>query len=221
MIKFRYNQYGRLSPVGGQMTQGEALQSYQTPHYTTLEQPIPISNNYVREEPSYSNVTDEIEHYGSIIKDLMDTNKDIVDFELRLIGCEIDENGKIAPIPNVKPMMDRNTAKEFMNIIRSVVNQNTHFSKFSEKTVYNVLMAANYRICKFLMFQGEKVPLRKRGNISFEAMNLLNASLHKANEGVILRWSKGSISEGFQSQANNNNKRGIMDYILPMRRKNG
>lgn len=162
-----------------------------------------------------STQSDQIASYGSIIKDLMDTNKDMEDFELRLLAKERNDDGKIMSIKGLEPIMDESTAKDFINKIKSVVNKNTHFSKFNEKTVTNVLMLMNYDLNRYLMFQGKRVPLRHRIGVSIEAMNMINASLHKAMEGAILRWSKGQINEGINTSYQPPQRKGIFQYLFP------
>ena len=168
--------------------------------------------------PEYQNI-DQIESYGSIIKDLTDTDKLLEDYELRLLGKKKEDN-RIVKDHTVTPRIkDEQTAKDFIEIIRSIANQNTHFSGFEEAEIYKSLMALNYTMNRWMMFQREKIPRLYRQKISLEAMNIAKASLMKANKGLILQWSKGNIKEGQNINYNpNERKRGMLDFIFPPRK---
>lgn len=137
---------------------------------------------------------DMIESYGGVIKDLTDTEKLLIDYEYKLQGMRKDTaTGKYVDIPGLATRMSKAKSIEFVDMLRSIVNQNTHFSNFEERIITNILRSANYSINRWLMFQGEAIPLRYRPKISFEAMNLIIASLYKSNRGTILDWTKGSF----------------------------
>ena len=69
------------------------------------------------------------------------------------------------------------------------------------------------------MFQGEEVPLRYRSKITFEALSLITASLHKAIEGKMLKWSKGSFSEGRNFSDGPDSRKSVLDYIPFLNRR--
>jgi hypothetical protein len=158
--------------------------------------------------PQYDRDFDQIESYGSIIKDLTDTNELLDRYELRLIGKKLNEEGDI--VKDKEPIIKNpDKAKEFVDMIRSVANQNTHFTWFDKGDILNTLNAFNYTVNRWLMFQGEDIPLRYRGKLSHESMNIIKASLHKAKDRTLLGWSKGSIKEGQQITQNPQKKGGF------------
>jgi len=174
--------------------------------------------NYAPNElpPQYSKDFDQIESYGSIIKELTDTEKLLDNYELSLTGKKKDENGKIVKDKKLTPIIyNDQTAKEFVDMIRCVANQNTHFSDFEEKDIYNALNAMNYTMNRWMMFQGTKIPIRHRQKLSFEAMNIAKASLHKAKKFRILQWSKGQITHSEGQNYGNKQKKGFMDFVFP------
>lgn len=167
--------------------------------------------------PEYERGFDQIENYGSIIKDLTDTEKLLFDYELRLTGKKLNDKGEVIRDKTLNPLInDEQTAKEFVEIIRSVANQNTHFSGYDDNDVYNGLQALNYTVNRWLMIQKNKVPIHYRQKISLEAMNICKASLKKANKALILQWSKGNIKEGRNVNYNQGQqKRGLFDWFMP------
>lgn len=199
----------------------------QPPPYPQYD--APAGPGYNPDLPPYMQVRPGMEYetrnlaaeYGSIIKDLTDTEKILMEFELRLRGKKM-ENGKIVFDPNMESYIktDR-AAATFMDIVRSAVNRHNDFSFYEKNEINPIIFGANYTICRWLMLQGEDVPTRYRAKISFEAMYLINASLHKALNGRILTWTKGSFSEGRNITDNGNDKKSIWDYIIPFRKKGG
>ena len=145
------------------------------------------------EEPVYE-TQNLMEDFGSIIKDLTDTDDMLWKFELRLQGKAINDEGKIVKVREA--YMDERKINEFIDIIKSIVNQNTHFTKYGGRNVEAILAFASEEIPRWMMLQGEAIPRRNRAILNLMSMNLINESLHKANEGTILRWSKGTFSEG-------------------------
>ena len=178
----------------------------------------PQQDPYV--EPQYDRDFDQVERYGSIIKDLTDTEKYLEEYELRLIGKTRDKDGKVIVDPLSKAIIkDEQSARDFIELIRSVANQNTHYSGFDEKDVITSLMALNHTINRWMMFQHEKIPRLYRQKLAIEAMNIAKASLLKANKALILQWSKGNIKEGQNFNYNpNQEKQGMFSWLFP--RKN-
>lgn len=170
--------------------------------------------------PNYDYSRDIIPSYGSIIKDLTDT-KDMLDlYELRLRGKKKDASGKIVfDEGGTERVKTDRAARDFVDIIRGVVNRHNDFSYYDEKDSNAIIMGANYTICRWLMFQGDEVPLRYRYKISFEAMSMIFSSTHKAIGGKMLLWTKGTFNEGMNHSGESNQKKGIMDYIFPFRRR--
>jgi len=168
--------------------------------------------------PEYVRDPDLTDRFGSIIKDLTDTEMFLREYELRLMGKKENERGDIVDDGNVVPIIkSEKTAREFVDMIRSVANQNTHFTGFESGDVYNSLNALNYTMNRWLMFQAGNVPLRYRQKLSLEAMNIAKASLHKAKKHLILTWSKGNIREGQQITHSDGEKKGFMNFLFPRR----
>jgi hypothetical protein len=144
---------------------------------------------------------DQIDSYGAIIKDLTEAEKLLDKFELSLKNKIRNPDGKLVDkYADYKARItDQRVIQEFVDYVRSYANQNTHFSKYEYDQVSRILNMANYDLTKYMMLQGEKVPMSIRKKIIAEAMAIICASLHKANEGTTLRWSKGTFSD--QSQA--------------------
>lgn len=166
---------------------------------------------------------DNIEQYGSIIKDLTDTEKILEDYELRLRGKVRKKDGSVHKDPNLNPYIKTDqAARDFVDFIRSVVNRHNDFSFYDEKEADKILMGANYEINRWLMLHGDVVPLRYRSKISFEAMAHINSSTHKAINGRMLTWTKGSFSEGrsMHEGGSPHNKKSILNYIFPFMKKN-
>ena len=181
--------------------------------------PVDVGGYQQELPPQMDRDFDEIENYGSIIKDLTDTEKFLQKYELRLVGKKLDDNGNAVDDVGIKPRVkDERIAREFVEMIRSVANQNTHFSGFEKEDIYNSLNSLNYTMNRWLMFQGENIPLRYRGKLSMEAMNIAKASLHKANKALLLKWSKGSITEGQQITAHPSEKRNFLDFFKRRKR---
>jgi len=162
---------------------------------------------------------DTIQNYGSIIKDLTETDEMLNMYELKLRGKKKDASGNIIEDTcGEQRMKTDRAARDFVDLLRSIVNRHNDFSYYDAKTAYALLGHLNYTICRWLMFQGEEVPLRYRFKISTEAMNMANASVFKAVDGKMLHWTKGTFSEGMQRQ-DGGEKRGIMDMIFNRRKK--
>lgn len=178
-------------------------------------QPLPQPAQYDRD-------FDQIESYGSIIKEITDTEAFLKAYELRLVGKVEDDSGNMVRDKSITPMINNDqTAKEFVDMIRSIANQNTHFTWFNNADILNSLNAMNYTMNRWLMFQRDIIPLRYRQKLAFEAMNIAKASLHKAKDRTLLGWSKGNIKEGqqiTQGGGGMQQKRGLMDMLFHRRR---
>lgn len=162
---------------------------------------------------------DAIDTYGSIIKDLTDTDKIMEAFELRLRGKKKALNGQIVDDPSgTAYIKDDKAARDFVNIVRSIVNRHTDFSFYDEKEAYGVIDGASTIIPEWLMMAGETVPKDYRIKIGFEAMSYIKASCHKAMNGRMLTWTKGAISEQ-NSLTPQQPKKSIWDWITPGRKK--
>jgi len=149
------------------------------------------------------------EQYGSIIKDLTDTDLILETFELRLMGRFKDKDGKIKPIKGVEPYIkNESAAKEFADMVRGFVNRHNDFSYYNDVEINDYMMGSITVINRWLMLQGSDVPLRYREKISFQALCLINASLHKANGGKMLVWTKGTFREGLNISADPRQKKG-------------
>jgi len=160
---------------------------------------------------------DGIEAYGSIIKDLTDT-KDMLDlWELTLQGKKKLDSGAVVDDPLMTAYIKKpQAARDFVDIVRSVVNRHNDFSYISEKQAANLIYGANYNINRWLMLQSDDVPLRYRSKISFEAMARINSSVYKAVDGKMLTWTKGSFQEGRQvNERPEESKKSLMSYIIP------
>lgn len=191
--------------------------------YAEVETPIPypIPGQQPGLPPDFDRDYDQVERYGSIIKDLTDTEKLLKDYELRLMGMKLDDNDEIVKDTSIEPRIkDIQTAKDFVEAIRSVANQNTHFTGYKENDILNSLNVFNYTMTRWMMFQGENIPLRYRQKMCMEAMNIIKASLHKAKNALIAKWSKGSISEE-QHVSNNNQGGGTGMFPFNMFNKRG
>lgn len=160
------------------------------------------------------------ESYGSIIKELTSTDKIVEDFELRLRGKVMNKDGTVKDDPAQEAYIksDR-AARDFVNIIRSHVNLHVDFSYFEAKEIQTRIWGANINITRWLMLQGSDVPTRYRAKIAFEAMNLIDASYHKAQDGKMLKWTKGSFREGRNMNEMPGKNKGIWDYIFPFGKK--
>jgi len=169
------------------------------PNYQNMPQKFNINNEgEVEQDPTYNNISvDQIKSYGGIISDLTDVEKVIEEFELRLQGKKRDKNGKIEDIQGALYKLHEATAAHLSSMLRGISNQNTHFTKYDSQIIYEILWSLNYRSQYWMMMQGDKIPVHLRGKIGFEMMCIAKASLYKANEGVILRWTKGSFGEQF------------------------
>lgn len=182
-------------------------------------QQMPRNNNPGLIENEYGDYQfrDATEQYGSIIKDLTDTEKILLDFELSIQGKYINKDGDIVLRPNIEPYIkNENSAREFVDIIRSFVNRHNDFSFYSENEIYDYIQGANVIISRWLMFQSSDVPLRYRQKIAFQGMALINASLHKASGGKMLVWTKGTFREGLNISADpQQKKRGLLSYVFP------
>jgi hypothetical protein len=180
------------------------------------QQPMPQFNPERRTDYQF----DMTEQYGSIIKELTDTEKLLADYELRLRGKMRDASGKIVDDNRGEPRINSDrAARDFVDIIRGVVNRHNDFSFYSENDAIAITNGANYTINRWLMLQAAEVPLRYRSKISFEAMALIFASVHKATEGKILKWTKGAFSEDMNRQGDARQKHSVMDYIPFLKKK--
>ena len=163
---------------------------------------------------------DMSEAYGSIIKELTDTEAILDSFELRLRGKIRDQNGDVKELEGAEEPYVRTdrAAREFVDIIRSIVNRHTDFSYYELADAYSIIEGANNILNRWLLLQGGDVPTRYRGKISFEALALIKASLHKATNGRMLTWTKGSFNER-RSGENTEQKKSIWDYVWGGRKK--
>lgn len=197
--------------------QRQPSELYSQQPYVTV--PAQQTEEYLSQDYESRNVMQE---YGSIIKELTDTEKIVKDFELRLRGKRIDEEGKIVKLDDTESYIksDR-AARDFIDIIRSLVNRHNDFSYYEENDAYAIIQGANYTITRWLMLQGDEVPLRYRFKISFEAMSLISASMHKAMKGRMLVWTKGSFKEGMNHSDNNQQQqgKGFMEMMWPFPRR--
>lgn len=175
--------------------------------YNIPREPLDDRERYL-DEPEYGE--NLLREYGSIIKDLTDTDDMLLKFELRLLGKGENKDGEIITIR--KPYMTAEKARDLIDQIRSIVNQNTHFTKFDKHNVEAILTIAASEIPRWLMRQGNDVPRKHRSTINFIAFNLIIESLYKANDGTILRWTKGSFREGIM-QNERNKKSGWFDWL--------
>jgi len=161
---------------------------------------------------------DQIEQYGSIIKDLTDTEKLLDQLRMTILGLQMVDGKEVKTRKEVR--IDEDAVHEFLNLVRGVVNQNTHFSRYDDATVESILKALNYHTNRFLMLQGARIPIRYRANIATQAMALCTGSLYKAKEGNILRWTKGSFMES--KTANDSfasEKKGFLSFLFPGKKK--
>ena len=158
-----------------------------------------------------------VNDYGSIIKDLTETDILLETFELRLRGKTKNDKGEVTTIPGAECYIKTDqAARDYVNLIRSVVNRHNDFSYYEASEGYSLIAGANYQINRWLMLQGDVIPTRYRSKISFEAMALISASVHKAMEGRILRWTKGTFGENRQYNDNAQQKTGLIGSIVNM-----
>lgn len=188
------------------MNQPQPPQGY----YQGMEQPLPQADYTQEYVPQ-----DLVEGYGSIIRDLTDSEKLIEDFKMQLLGLRKRDDGKI--VRTRKTMVDADTATEITNLMKGIINQNTHFSSFDENRAINTLSALNYHLNRYLLQCGERIPLRMRANIATQAMALAQGSTFKANDGTILRWSKGGFSDTPQQRSGGGGFNPL-NWILPGRK---
>lgn len=181
---------------------------------------MPQQNDFMMPE-DYEKI-DAVQGYGSIIKDLTDTQDILDQFEMRVRGKKRLQNGDIVDDKDLGAYIKTDkAAREFMSIIRSTVNRHNDFSYYNEEDAYSIIDGANEIICHWLMLQGEDVPTRYRRKLSFEAMSLISASMHKALEGKMLVWTKGTFREGVNINQNPNDKgNSVWNYIWPFGKKN-
>lgn len=159
------------------------------------------------------------EKYGSIIKDLTDTDLILKRFEARLRGKIVKDNGDIVIDPSqIAYVRTDQAARDFVDIIRSIVNRHNDFSFYTENEAYAIVEGAAATINRWLMLQGADIPTRYRAKIAFEGMALISASLHKAMNGRILVWTKGTFKEGMNI-TQSPQKKSVWDYIIPWRKK--
>lgn len=173
------------------------------------------------QEPNYEGdyeYQDMSQAYGSIIKDLTDTDAILEKFELRLRGKKIEQGKVVDDSKATAYITTDQAARDFVDIIRSQVNRHNDFSYYEKNEINPIILGANYTITRWLMLQGKQVPTRYRQKIAFEAMGLINSSLHKALNGRMLTWTKGSFQEG-RNITEQPQKKGIWEYIFPSGRK--
>ena len=164
------------------------------------------------QDPSYD--YDTIEAYGGIIKDLTDTEKILDDYELKLRGKKRKEDGSIIVDKSQRAMVKTDmAARDLVNLARSVVNRHNDFSYFELKESQAVLHGFVRTVNRWLMFQCDEVPLGYRQKISFELTSFVFASLHKATDGRMLKWTKGTFREGTNITDRPERKKSLMDYI--------
>ena len=155
---------------------------------------------------------DQIESYGGIIRDLTDVKKLIDEFELKLQGKKLEGN-KIVEVKDPVYKLSEFTATQLGSLLRSIANQNTHFTLFEPANVRNTLVNFNYTINLLMLRQGDKIPLGVRQKISFEMICIAQASLQKAASATILKWTKGSFNEGVNRSDVPLVRRSWTDYI--------
>lgn len=196
-----------------QQNPSQIIPQYNYPSQVQEQYPYTTAEDYEQRDISTQ--------YGSIIKDLTDTDKILEEFEMRIVGKKYDSNNKLVDDPDAEPYIKKQKiSREFMNIIRSQVNRHNDFSFYEINEVDNILFGANYTINRWLMLQGTEVPLRYRSKLSFEAMGLISASLHKAMNGRMLTWTKGSFQEGRSINDSAGTQSSIWDYVFPFKKKN-
>lgn len=172
-----------------QQIQQPNVQQYnpeQYPPYPAGMQPQDIRQDYL----------ETVDQYGSIIKDLTDTDKILDEFELRLRAKKRNATGEIEEIKDAESYIQTDqAARDYVNLLRSIVNRHNDFSFYEMPEGYSLITGANYQINRWLLLQGKDIPTRYRCKISFEGMALISASIHKAMEGRMLRWTKGTFGE--------------------------
>jgi len=171
-------------------------------------------------EPRYEEAIDSAERYGSIIKDLIATEVILEKYELQLRGKKKDSEGKIMDDPTAEPYIktDR-AAREYVNLLKSMVNTHNDMTYYEPDEAGDIMDGAIRLIPWWLMLQGDDIPTRYRRKIGWEGLSLINASLHKAINGRMLVFLKGSFREG-TSYNMNPDKKSALDYIMPWRKKN-
>lgn len=196
------------------MNQNQVMFDNQSSQFIPLDVGIDQRGNFKGTSERF----DQVESYGGIIKELVSPSAIMLDFEMRLIGKERDKSGNYVLNPKLKPkIVDEGVAREYVDLIRSVVNDNINFCKISENEAYGMLMGLNYTINRWMMFQAGSIPCYYRQKISFEGMALASESIHKAMNGHVSIWSKGSFKD--QQTPNANQGKGILDYVFPFRKR--
>lgn len=168
---------------------------------------------------------DVIEQYGSVVKEIFDTEKLLRAYYASLRGRKIDEQEKEVLDEDAEVYIKtERAAKEFIQLVKSKVNKHIDFSYFTENEANDRIIGSIKEINRWLMLQGEEVPLRYRSKIAAEAMALIDASYHKSTNGRMLLWTKSTISlqEGLNITHNpEQHKGGWLSNIWPFGRKSG
>ena len=173
---------------------------------------------YSVDDPRYES-KDMPEKYGSIIKDLTDTDDMLRKFEARLRGKIVKDNGDIdIDSSQTAYIKTDQAARDYIDLIRSIVNRHNDFSYYEPNEAFAIVEGAAATLNRWLMLQGKDVPTRYRAKIAFEGMALISASLHKAMNGRILVWTKGTFKEGMNI-SQSPQKKSVWDYIIPWRKK--
>jgi len=193
----------------------------QMPAYNMPPQgyPDPMQDIFMDPGQMYAPSRDLIKEYGSIIKDLTDTDKLMEAFELRLRAKVKDENGKIVEDKNgIAYVKTDKAAREFVDFMRSVVNRHTDFSYYDSKDSEAIVKGFAQEMAWWLAARGKDIPLHYRGKILIEAGAYMFASLRKAENGTMLKWSKGAISESSAFNQRPEKPKGMLDYLMPWRK---
>lgn len=162
--------------------------------------PFPIYPQQDGDNPYESK--DMIQTYGSIILELFQIEKELLVFEARLRAKTIDVQGNIVDDPKgIAYVRTDQAARDFMDIIKSKVNKHIDFSYYTEDEANSRICGASALINRWLMMQGEDVPLRYRRKLADQAMSLIDASYHKATNGRMMIALRGIYKEGTQNNA--------------------
>jgi len=188
---------------------------FQQPNEPQYESQYSVPGGVYPPQDLRQDYLETVEQYGSIIKDLTDTEKLLEDFELRLRAKRKSATGEVEVIPYSEAYIKTDqAARDYVNLLRSIVNRHNDFSFYELKEGYALIDGANYQINRWLLLQGEDIPTRYRCKISFEGMALISASMHKAMEGRMLRWTKGTFGENRNFVDNpNQQKQGFFGTI--------
>ena len=158
------------------------------------------------------------ERFGSIVKEFVDVP--IIDImELKLTGYRKDASGKIEKdLDKIPIIKDPHWAAEITDITRMWVNMHTEFSQHG-KNVDKIISGFCDVMGEKLMFSGDAINIHNRTAVLMGLCHLVANSESKAEGGSNQIFVKGfSVNEGIINDAGQQ-KKGIMDYILPFRNK--